>query len=359
MELRKYKKRWLAAHHGLIDKRKKATGNSYIQSNHKRTYTMTNDTLQTTILTPEVVKSKLQIALTRVQKTIQNFHDREAMLVYNEDCLKEVKEFIEDIKEAKRLVDAERKRLKEPSLIESRNVDAGAKLVDSQLDEVLAKANVPYQKLCAEVERKRIESEKEKQRVDAIREQMNNFKSTYAVKISDAKTSQELVALERLINLETANKNRYQEFLQEFADDCRAIRSLLADQKIKVRELEELDRKANLAAENGSDEEILQIMEKKELVEAQISEKRVNIQEEALKQATSPTETATVIIPMIPKGGRKLWRYEIVDEKAANKAGFMKLVPNEEKINERLKEIRESETETTENGIRYYIKRKW
>lgn len=320
---------------------------------------MTNDTLQTTILTPEIVRSKLQIALTRVEKTIQNFHDREATLVYNEDCLEEIKEFIEDIKEAKRLVDAERKRLKEPSLIEGRNIDAGAKLVDGQLDEVLAKANIPYQKLCAEVERKRIEAEKEKQRVAAIREQMNSFKSTYAVKISDAKTSQELVALERMINLETANKNRYQEFLQEFADDCRAIRSLLADQKIKVRELEELERKANLAAENGSDEEILQIMEKKEAVEAQIAEKKVNIQEEALKQATTPTETATVIIPMIPKGGRKLWRYEVVDWKAAQKAGLTKLVIDEEKVDARLKEIRESETELTENGIRYFMERRF
>lgn len=321
---------------------------------------MNNETtLERPTLTPEIVRSKLQIALTKVEKTIQNLNDREAMLVYNEDCLLEIKEFIEDIKEAKRLVDAERKRLKEPSLIEGRNIDAGAKLVDGQLDEVLAKANFPYQKLCQEVEKKRQEAEAEKQRVAIIEERMNNSKIDFSVRISNAKTSAELVAIERLLNLETANKVKYQESLPKFKSFCEPIRSLLTAQKEKVRELEELERKSQEAAKNGSDEEILQIMEKKELVEAQIAEKRVNIQEEALKQATTPTETATVIIPLIPKGGRKLWRYEIVDEKLAAKSGLMKLVPDEEKIDLRLKEMRENETECVESGVRYFVERRF
>lgn len=313
----------------------------------------------TNTATPEVFKSKMIIALTKAEQSVQALHDAESNLVYNEDNLGVIKLFIENCKAAKATVEKERVKLKEPSLQESRNIDAGAKLVTKDIDIVFAKADLNYQKLCYEVARKQQEAENERLRIAGIREQMNNFKNEFAAKIADCKTSQEIVAIERRFNLESANKSRYAEFLTEFQADCEAIRSHLRTQKEKVRELEDLDRKANLAAENGSDEQILEIMEKKEVLEAQIAEKRVNIQEEALFQSTKPTESATVILPIIPRGGRKLWRFEILDEKAAAKSGFMKLVPDTEKIDARLKEIRESETEVVENGIRYYIFKKW
>ena len=147
--------------------------------------------------------------------------------------------------------------------------------------------------------------------------------------------------------------------MEEFRTDCEAIRGHLTAQKKKVRELEELAKEAEKAAKNGSDEQILEIMEKKEVLEAQIAEKRINIQEEAVNQASKPTESETIILPLIPKGGRKLWRYQVIDEKVANKAGLMKLVPDDEKIELILKEKRNSETEVTENGIRYYIEKRF
>jgi len=310
-------------------------------------------------LTPEIVKSKLQIALTKAEQSIQALNDAESRLVYNEDNLEPIKAFIESCKKAEKIVDDERKLLKEPYLQGGRAVDDGAKLLSNDLNLVKVKASEKYNTLCREVERKQKEAAAETLRVNTIRQQMNDFKTAYAVKISDAKTSAELVSLERMINLETANKNRYMEFLEEFKTDCGAIRSLLAAQKETVRKLEELEKEAVLASKNGSDERILEIMEEKEGLEAKIAEKAINIQEEAVSQASKPTESATVILPIIPKGGRRLWKYEILDEKAANKAGLMKLVPDDEKIEAILKDKRENETEVTENGIRYYIEKRF
>lgn len=325
---------------------------------------MANESTQTppaTIdLTPEIVKSKLQIFLTKAEYSIQGLNDTESKLVYNEDNLETIKTFIENCKKAEKIVDDERVKLKEPYLQGGRSVDAGAKLLSTELATVKQKANTQYAKLCLEVERKQKEAETERLRIAGIREQMNNFKTTFATKIADAKTSGEIVVIERLFNLETANTKRYGEFIEEFRANCGVIRSYLSAQKARVRELEELELGVKKAAESGSDEQILEIMEKKEDWEAKIAENRVLIQEEAVKQASQPTESATVILPIIPKGsGRKLWKYEILDEKAANKAGLMKLVPDDEKIEAILKEKRNNEIETTENGIRYFIERRF
>ena len=67
-------------------------------------------------LTPEIVKSKLQIVLTKAEQSIQALHDAESKLVYNEDNLESIKLFIENCKTAQKTVDAERVKLKEPYL---------------------------------------------------------------------------------------------------------------------------------------------------------------------------------------------------------------------------------------------------
>lgn len=313
-------------------------------------------------LSPEIFKSKIQIALTKAEISVQALHDAESHLTYNEDHLGVIKLFLENCKSAKATVEKERIKLKEPSLQESRNVDAGAKLVTGDIDALYSKANAYYQNLCQDVEKRRQEAEREAQRVAAIREQMNNFKSQYATKIAGAKTSQEIAGIERLFNLETANTKRYAEFIEEFRADCEAIRSHLRTQKEKVRELEELAKEAEKAAANGSDEQILEIMEKKEVLEAQIAEKHINIQEEALHQASRPAESATVIIPMIPKGGRKLVKWILVDEKAATKKGWTTVVPNKELIDKYLDENREKiidEEGFIEGGVKFFVEKRF
>jgi len=323
---------------------------------------MNTDTIQTTPttdLTPELVKSKLQICLTKASQSIQGLHDTESKLVYNEDNLGVIKLFIENCKSAQKTVDAERVKLKEPYLQGGRTVDAGAKLISTDLDAIILKANTAYQKLCSEVARKQQEAENERLRIAGIRQQMNNFKTAYATKIAEAKTSAEIVSIERLFNLESANTKRYAEFIEEFRTDCEAIRSHLRVQKEKVKELEDLEKQAKIASENGSDEQILEIMDKKEVLVAEIAEKAINIQETAVNQASQPTESAEVILPVIPKGGRRLWKYEVVDIKAAAKAGLTKTVIDEQKVDEILKQKRENETEVMENGIRYFVERKW
>jgi hypothetical protein len=65
------------------------------------------------------------------------------------------------------------------------------------------------------------------------------------------------------------------------------------------------------------------------------------------------------VVAEAPKARRTSWKWEMVDEKAATKAGLTLVIPNKEKIDELLKEKRENETELTENGIRYFIHKEY
>ena len=313
----------------------------------------------TTALTPEIVKSKLQILLTTAEQSIQALNDEESKLVYNEDNLSEISNFINGCKAAEKIVETERKAMKEPYLQAGRTVDDGAKLLSVELGNLRVKAYSKYEKLCQEVERKRREKEAEELRISTINQQMDTFRMEYAAKISEAKTSQELVSIERLVNLETGNSRKYMEFTEIFKLSCEPIRSQLREQKEKVRQLEELELSRQEAEKQGNDEKILELMEKQENLEAKISENAIKVQETAVSQATVAEAKTEEILPKIPKGGRQLWQWEVTDLKAAEKAGLTLTVINEQKVKEILAKKREDETECTENGIRYFILRKY
>jgi hypothetical protein len=334
--------------------------------NEEKTLTPNSSVEIVSELTPALVKSKLQIALTKTEQSVQGLNDAESRLVYNEDNLDSIKSFIDKCKEAEKVVETERETLKKPYLDGGRTVDAGAKLLSSELLLVRQKAYTQYEKICKEVEKKRAEAEAETLRVKTIRDTMNQFKIDYSVKIADAKTSAELVVLERMINLETANKSRYQELLEEFKTDCTAIRSLLATQKNKVKELEDLEKQGNQAAETGNDGALLEIMEKKESLEAQISENKILVQEKAASQASQVGSFAETVLPNIPKGGRRTWDYEVLDVAALLKKAphLVDLIANDERIKELLKnKISEGETKGKDeilcfNGLlRYFVKK--
>ena len=94
----------------------------------------------------------------------------------------------------------------------------------------------------------------------------------------------------------------------------------------------------------------------------QIAEEAINIQETAVNQASQPTESATVIIPLIPKGGRLFYGWDLVDKKAATKKGWTKTILDDELVNQFFKENKDKivdEVGITEGGVRFFVKKKY
>jgi len=308
---------------------------------------MSNEPTTVQTLSPEIVRSKLAIALSKNEQNVQKLHDAEATLVYNEDNLLTIKSFLDECKKANNVVEAEREALKKPYLESGRAVDAGAKLITSEIALVQSKAQSKYNALCQEVERKRKEKEAEETRVRGIKTAMSEFLSHYSTAIAGAKTNEELLAIERLINLETGNSRKYAEFLPELADAAKGIRSLLADQKNKVRQLVELEKKEQEAAEKQDDEAFLEIQDKKEALEASISANSIKIQETFVNAATEASPSgdsgASIILPEIPKGARRQWDYECTDLAALYKKApeLIELSLNKEAVKKIMEEKKE------------------
>jgi hypothetical protein len=315
-------------------------------------------------LTPEIVRSKMQIVLTKTEQSIQALHDKKKELVFNEDNLEVIKNYLDGCRKINKTVEDERTKMKEPYLQGGRTVDAGAKLISVEVDGLIADVDNQYQKLCKEVAEKQRLAKEAEDRELKIRGEMDTFRLEYSVIISNAKTSAELVAIERLINLETGKASKYFEFLPEFKTSCEPIRGQLTAQKEKVRVLEDLEKQQQEAAKNENDEVFLEIEEKKEQIIAQVEENKVTIQEVASNQAQKTTTSATQVFAKIPTGGRKLWKWRLVDEKSATKSGLTLVVPNEAAIKDILAGKRDSWNEkklekVVENGIEYYVDQKF
>ena len=74
-----------------------------------------NDTIDKPVsLTPEIVKSKMQIVLTKTEQSIQALHDKKKELVFNEDNLEVIKNYLDGCRKINKTVEEERTKMKEP-----------------------------------------------------------------------------------------------------------------------------------------------------------------------------------------------------------------------------------------------------
>lgn len=323
-------------------------------------------TVETTItaLTPEIFKGEILLSVTAAGQSIQLLHTAKSKLVMNEDNLPQIKEYLDNCDKISKIVETERVQKKQPFLDNGRAVDAGAKLLSTEIDAAKKDVYATYSKLCAEVERKKVEATKEEIRVATIRSTMSTFKTDMAVKVAAAEKYSELVALERLLNLQTANKAKFSEFLEEFKDNVKDITSLIAAKKEAAREREGLSENGQEGAENKPDEQILEEMDRKEELDTKIAELNTKIVHTAVNQSTKPTESVTQVFANVPKGSRKYYRWEIIDEAAAVKKGWAKetVVPESELIDTFLNENKNKvvdETGIIEGGVRFFQIKKY
>lgn len=323
-----------------------------------------NQTIVNSSLTPEITKSKLALELTKAGVTIQTLHDIEGGLIYNEDNLQQIANFINQVKKAENLIETKRKELKEPSVIEGKNIDAGAKIIATELAEIKKKAHSQYTHLCEEIQKRKEKADQEaKQKLNWVT-LVNNTIMDFSEKIGAAKTNDELLALERLLNLETANERKYGMELPNLKLRAIAIRNLLAAQKSNIKSLEALGHKEAIAVQNGDDLALNAVLEQREILESEIYQTSVKVQEKATEQAQEVREeTVTqILLEVKPKRTLKKWEVININETYKRRPDLVELIPNKAKIDERLKESAvqdalEKSGELIENGIRFYIEK--
>lgn len=320
-------------------------------------------------VTPEIAKAKLQLALTSAEMSIQAIQTKADSLVYNEDNLAVIKDFITDLKKVNTTIDDAHEIGKAPAWAICKAWDVAKRDLKAITDGILTKAEGKHTVLCQAVEKKDREAKAETKRKADIEEKINTTIMGFSQEITTCKTTPELISIQSRINALQGKKTVYQEFLPNLVERCAELNPLLKDQKESIKRLEDLEMEEKQALETGDDETLLRVTNDKEVVESKIHENKTRIEESAINSSiasSSSASQATQIFPEV-KAKRRTWKYSVGSLAALYKKlpDFITLTPNEEKIKQLLKQkIEDGETKDVEEidhlgVIRFFVDKKY
>jgi hypothetical protein len=315
--------------------------------------------MQDQLQVPAAIQGKFNIALT--QSKFQQLATKADSLVYNEDNIQEIAEFLKNLREVKKAIEEVHKNGKAEALKIGRDWDAAKNSFTSQVASIEEKPQKEYSRICTEVEQRKQEAERERQRVLNIKQGIETNALRFSTDIAGCTTSESLAQIERLINLEKGRKEKYQEFLPDAVIRFSELNSLLATQKSEIKKLDEIKKQQEIAAKEKDEEKMMQLQQQKEASENRIEEAKIVVQETAVKQSlNSHVEYAEVVLPEV-KARRTTWNFEMVNEKEVMKKAPELLVVslNDNKVKVILKTLKDTnqltgKTELILNGIRYY-----
>jgi hypothetical protein len=313
----------------------------------------------TEIQLPAPIQGKFNIALT--QSNFQKLADKAATLVYNEDNLEEIKKFLDDMRKVDKAIEETHKEGKADALKIGRDWDAGKNSFLAMTSNIKSKPQAEYTKICQAIDKRRQDQQLEAQRIQNIKSGIESNAIRFATDIANCTTSEQLLSVERLINLEKGRKDKYMEFADEAIARYSELNALLKTQKETVRVLEENARQQEEAKKAQNDELLLKLQEEQAQVENKVEEAKIVVQETAIAQSiNAPIQVAQEVIPEV-KARRTTWKFEVVNEKEVMKKAPELVVfsIDEEKVKGVLKNLKDThvldgKTEYTLNGIKYF-----
>lgn len=247
--------------------------------------TNTNTTPALDTVTPELAKAKLQLALTSAEMSIQAIQTRADALVYNEDNLAVINDFITDLKKVNKTIDKAHETGKAPAWAICNAWDAAKNDLKGLTAPILAKVSREHTKLCQAAEARKAKNDAETKRKKDIEEKINSTILAFSQEITACKTSVELVSIQNRINAEQGKKTVYLEFLPSLVEKCAELNQPLKDQKEAIKVLERLEAELQFAFETCNDELLFEVENKKEEVTNKINENKVRTQEAAINSS--------------------------------------------------------------------------
>lgn len=319
------------------------------------------------VVTKDTAKAEIKLALTKAEMNLQAIQDKADKLIYNEDHIAEIDAFITSIKTANKQIETAHKVGKKPFKERGDAWDAAKNDLLGLLSPILNKADKEYTKLCQAVEKRKAEATAKEAKEKAIKEGMDNNVMSFSQRIADCTTNEQLLDVERLINLEKTRKEKYGDFAEEMITRLNELTPLVTAQKKVVKELTLLDKEHEAAIESGDDEKLEKILEKKEELTGKIHENKIIVQETASNQATlSNGRYLGGYKPIYPevKAKRRAWKTELVSPELAvkNDLSLLRIELNPETVKARMEELKkegklkeEIAEDFTEHGIHYYL----
>lgn len=330
---------------------------------------MINDTTPSIVLvTAEVAKARINLALTGAEMSIQAMQTKVDTLVYNEDNLPAIKETVLAVGYIVKKIEEAFESGKKPFLEGGRAWDAAKRDLMALISPISTKVTQQHTVLCQAVEKRNRDNAAAEKRKKDIQDKITATILGFSQEITACTNSIMLQTIQNRINAEQGRKNTYFEFLPDLIERCAGLNQPLKDQKEAIRQLEGLNAVEEIAIATGDDQTLLEIQDKKDEIQGKIQENKIRTEESAINSSTRGygNNGVTQTFPTV-KPARRIWKYEVKDIETLYKKcpGLVNLTPNDEKIKEILKEkMTEGETKDKESIdfmglILFYVDKKW
>lgn len=307
-----------------------------------------------------VVELKIGLDLTKAEGNYQQTLQQVLEYEVTEGNFEEAQALNKKVMKWLSFVEEHRTAEKKPYLDTGRTIDAAHKKFAEPFEEAKKQLQIKINAVGKKMEEEARKAREEQQRIENLKTSINSFILESSAKIAAATTTEQLLAIERLINLEKGNKSRYQDHLPVLIERCNELTAKIKEQKDLVRELERVAEEANKALESGEDEKAQDLLQKTADLEAKIEENTILVQETA-SNSVILTEVVTPEIDM-PSTRRKIWKFEAADIKETMKKrpDLVDASLNHKAVNEVLKTLKDSgvltgKTEYILNGIRFFF----
>ncbi|MES2285925.1 MAG: hypothetical protein V4547_09580 [Bacteroidota bacterium] len=314
------------------------------------------------VLTQDAVLARINIALTKKQLSVQKLQDEADALEFTEENIPVISAYLAKIAAMDKSIEETHKEGKAPYLEGGRLWDAAKNSSLATTAAIKSPVKQKFDKLCAEVEKKKRDAQIEKDRQAAILAGIENNVISFSAKIAACTTNAELLSIERLINLEKSpsNAGKYGEFHTQAVEKYdEVLKPILKDQKEKIQAQDDLKKKIIEAEKTNDVEKLDELNEKLDAVTDEIIQNQVNVQEAAITNA--PIEFTPVAEEIFADTkSRRSYTIEIFDEKEALKKAkdLLEITINKDAANVVLKTLKDTgafkdKPDVVLNGIKY------
>lgn len=313
-------------------------------------------------ITKELVKASFQIESTRLnyQKVLQAAEN----IVWtkeniNEDLLAPAK-FV-----AAKLTD-KKEADKRPFIDAGKIIQTEYNSVFNPINDVISRKAEEKKVVARKIEQEAFAANAEIERQNNIKRSIISFIASITNDITEADTDKAIYSAEMRIGTELSRKNFYQEFMQNFREQCDELKPLIKKQKEYIRILRDVNKSQEAAEAQGDEAALVDLRIKAEGMKEFIDENKVRLQQKAFEQVENSDIAVGVPTAVAPNAARTWWKWrvdniDLLDKKMPH---LVDRIPNKEKIDQILADKRESgelsgKNELSFNGITFYLEKSY
>lgn len=314
------------------------------------------------LVTSQAVVLKINVELVKKKITVESVQKEVAGIEMNEDHLQEMADSLKKLDEIDKTAETVHKITKAPYWDAGKAVDAGKNLVLKMTADIRGPLKAKYDQLLAGIALRRKEAEEKRAAELAILKGIEDNVIDFSNKIVQAVTRKQLTDVESLINLEKSpsRSKKYGDFHQKAIERYdQVLIPIIKDQKVKVEQIEALNKQLEEAEKNNDPEKMDELNEKVDLLSNEILQNQAIVQESALNQAPIESSIAEEVFPDI-RTKRTNYSFEIVDVDLAFKKAknLLEISLNKEAVKIVLNTLKDTgafddKDEVVVNGIKY------